>query len=128
MYYKTIKSNLTFNEAIDSFKNGNIIKLKSLIFDPKDININEVKFYIEQIESNDWEVIDVDYDKMDKLNEIRDIMHCINPNIDSRLYPDNNMHISSYWNLFNRQFIIGNEDLQFEIMKNYYEKRLQEYI
>lgn len=49
MYYKAVKSNLTFNEAIDGFKNGNIIRLEYNIFDPKEVNINELKFSIEQI-------------------------------------------------------------------------------
>ncbi len=49
MYYKVIKSNLAFNEAIDSFKNGNIIRLGYSIFNPKEVNINKLQFSIEQI-------------------------------------------------------------------------------
>ena len=122
MYYKAIKSNLSFNEAIDSLKNGNIVRFDNSLFNPKDMNINDFKFSIEQITSNNWEVVDIDYDMMDKLDEVRDMIYDINLNIDSRFYQESLMDISSYWNLFENQFILMNENFQFEIMKNYYEK------
>jgi hypothetical protein len=122
MYYKAIKSNLSFNEAINSLKDGNIIRHEDILFNPKDMNIKDFKFSIEQIASNSWEVVDIDYDMMKKLDEVRDMMYEINLNIDSRFYQESLMNISSYWNLFENQFILVNEDLQFEIMKYYYEK------
>ena len=78
MYYKAVKSNLSFNDAINSFKNGNIIRLGYNVFDPKDMNIDNVKFSIDQIISSKWEVVDIDHDMMGKLYEVRDMMNDIN--------------------------------------------------
>ena len=119
MYYKAIKSNLSFNDAINSFKDGNIIRLGYSIFDPKDMNIYNTKFSIDQITSNKWEVVDIDHDMVDKLDEVRDMMHDINLDIDSRFYHEEKMDISSYWNLFDDQFVTGNDRLQYEFMKYY---------
>ena len=119
MYYKAIKSNLSFTDAINSFKDGNIIRLGNSLFDPKDMNIYNTKFSIDQITSNKWEVVDIDHDMVDKLDEVRDMMHDINLDIDSRFYHEEKMGISSYWNLFEDQFVIGNDNLQYEFMKYY---------
>ena len=121
MYYKVIKSNLSFNEAIDSFNNGNIIRLENRIFNPKDININNIRLYMNQIKSNNWEVIDIDSDMLDKLDNVRDMMHEINLNIDSRFYDEEKMDISYYWNLFENQFVISDDNLQYEFMKFYFD-------
>ena len=101
MYYKAIKSNLSFNDAIDSFNNGNIIRLGNSIFDPKDMNIYNTKFSIDQITSNKWEVVDIDHDMEDKLVDVIDMMNDINLDIDDRFYREDKMDISSYWDLFN---------------------------
>ena len=119
MYYKATKLNLSFNEAIDSFMYGYIIRLGDWILNPKDINIDDITFSINQINSNNWEIVDIDYDMMYKLNEVRDIMHDINLDIDSRFYNEEKMDISSYWNLFENQFIMGNDNLQYELIKFY---------
>ena len=119
MYYKAIKSNLSFTDAINSFKDGNIIRLGYSIFDPKDMNIYNTKFSIDQITSNKWEVVDIDHDMVDKLDEVRDMMHDINLDIDSRFYHEEKMDISSYWNLFENQFIMGDDNLQYELIKFY---------
>ena len=119
MYYKAIKSNLSFNDAINSFKNGNIIRLGHSIFDPKDMNIYNTKFSIDQITSNKWEVVDIDHDMEDKLADVRDMMNDINLDIDDRFYHEDKMDISSYWDLFNDQFVIGDDNLQYEFMKYY---------
>ena len=120
MYYKVTKSNLSFNEAIDSFIYGyNIIRLGDWILNPKDINIDDITFSINQINSNNWEIVDVDYDMMYKLNEVRDIMRDINLDIDSRFYDEEKMNISSYWDLFEKQFVWNDSNLQYEFMKFY---------
>ena len=119
MYYKAIKSNLSFNDAINSFKNGNIIRLGYSIFDPKDMNIYNTKFSIDQITSNKWEVVDIDHDMEDKLADVRDMMNDINLDIDDRFYHEDKMDISSYWDLFNDQFVIGDDNLKYEFMKYY---------
>ena len=119
MYYKAVKSNLSFNDAINSFKDGNIIRLGYNVFDPKDMNIDNVKFSIDQIISSKWEVVDIDHDRMGKLYEVQDMMNDINLHIDSRFYNEEKMDISSYWNLFENQFIMGDDNLQYELMKFY---------
>ena len=119
MYYKAIKSNLSFNDAINSLKDGNIIRLGNSIFDPKDMNIYNTKFSIDQITSNKWEVVDIDHGMESKLAEVRDMMNDINLDIDSRFYHEEKMDISSYWDLFNDQFVIGDDNLQYEFMKYY---------
>lgn len=119
MYYKAIKSNLSFTDAINSFKDGNIIRLGYSIFDPKDMNNYNTKFSIDQITSNKWEVVDIDHDMVDKLDEVRDMMHDINLDIDDRFYHEEKLDISSYWNLFDDQFVIGDENLQYEFIKYY---------
>ena len=119
MYYKAVKSNLSFNDAINSFKDGNIIRLGYNVFDPKDMNIDNVKFSIDQIISSKWEVVDIDHDRMGKLYEVQDMMNDINLDIDSRFYNEEKMDISSYWNLFENQFIMGDDNLQYELMKFY---------
>lgn len=119
MYYKAIKSNLSFNDAINSFKDGNIIRLGNSIFDPKDMNIYNTKFSIDQITSNKWEVVDIDHGMESKLAEVRDMMNDINLDIDNRFYHEEKMDISSYWDLFNDQFVIGDDNLQYEFMKYY---------
>ena len=119
MYYKVTKSNLSFNEAIDSFMYGYIIRLGDCILNPKDINIDDITFSINQINSNNWEIVDIDYDMMDKLNEVKDIMYNINLDIDSRFYDEEKMNISSYWDLFEKQFVWNDSNLQYEFMKFY---------
>ena len=119
MYYKAVKSNLSFNDAINSFKNGNIIRLGYNVFDPKDMNIDNIRFSIDQVMSSKWEVVDIDHDRMYKLYEVQDMMNDINLDIDSRFYNEEKMDISSYWNLFENQFIIGNDNLQYELIKFY---------
>ena len=119
MYYKVTKSNLSFNEAIDSFMYGYIIRLGDCILNPKDINIDDITFSINQINSNNWEIVDIDYDMMDKLNEVKAIMHNINLDIDSRFYDEEKMNISSYWDLFEKQFVWNDSNLQYEFMKFY---------
>ena len=119
MYYKATKSKLSFNEAIDSFMYGYIIRLGDCILNPKDINIDDITFSINQINSNNWEIVDIDYDMMYKLNEVKDIMRNINLDIDSRFYNEEKMNISSYWDLFEEQFVWNDSNLQYEFMKFY---------
>ncbi len=119
MYYKTIKSNLTFNEAINSFKQRNIIRCGSKVIDPSKTSIDSVQFSMDEIMSHDWEIIGIDTDMMVKLDEVRDMMYDINLDIDSRFYDEDRMNISSYWNLFENQFVMGDDNLQYEFMKFY---------
>lgn len=124
MYYKVSKSDLSFQEAIWAFKNKNIIRkgMNGTIYDPSTSKLEDLKFSLEEIDSNDWNILTIDTEKNLKLEEIKDIMHEINLNIDSRFYDESYMNINSYWNLFEDQFI--DEDLAYNIMKwFYYNKR-----
>jgi len=124
MYYKVSKSNLSFQEAIWAFKNKNIIRkgMYGTICDPSISKLEDLKFSLEDIDSNDWNILTTDTEKNLKLEEIKDIMHEINLDIDSRFYDESQMNINSYWNLFEDQFI--DEDMAYNIMKwFYYNKR-----
>lgn len=120
MYYKVSKSDLSFDEAIAAFANKNIIRNGSCghIYDPSEVNLKELKFSLEEINSNDWYIIVPDNEKNEKLEEIKDIMDEINLNIDSRFYIKDKMNINDYWNLFEQQFI--DNDLAYNIMKWFY--------
>lgn len=120
MYYKTVKKNLSFSEAIEEFKRHNIIKNDAFsIYDPKEVDINELKFSIEQIQSNKWEVLVHDNVMNEHLKEIRDMMHDINLHIDSRFYDEDKMDIAGFWNLFENQFVLMHNEIQYELMKYY---------
>lgn len=124
MYYKVSKSDLSFQEAIWAFKNKNIIRKGKygIICDPSTSKLEDLKFSLEDIDSNDWNILTTDTEKNLKLEEIKDIMHEINLNIDSRFYDESRMNINDYWNLFEDQFI--DEDIAYNIMKwFYYNKR-----
>ena len=119
MYYKTIKSNLTFNEAINSFKQRNIIRCGSKVIDPSKTSIDSVQFSMDEITSHYWEILGIDNNMMQKLDEVRDMMYDINLYIDTRFYNKDRMNISNYWNLFEDQFVLGDDNLQYEFMKFY---------
>lgn len=123
MYYKVSKSNLSFNEAINAFHQKNSIRrgLYGTVHDPSTTKLEDLKFSLEEINSNDWDILTIDTEKNLKLEEIQDIMNEINLNIDSRFYDEDRMNINDYWNLFERQFI--DEDLAYNIMKWFYHNR-----
>lgn len=120
MYYKVSKNNLSFNEAIEAFKRKNVIRkgIYGNIYDPDKINLNDLKFSYEDIQSNDWSILVIDNEMNLKLEEIRDIMHEMNLNIDSRFYDESQMDIDDYWRLFEQQFM--DENIAYHIMKWFY--------
>lgn len=119
MYYKVIKNNVSFNDAIEAFKNKNVIKDEySNIYDPNEKDLNDLKFSIDQIQSNSWNILVLDNEMNLRLAEIRDIMHKIDLNIDSRFYDEDKMDIEDYWILFEHQFI--KDELAYHIMKWFY--------
>lgn len=119
MYYKSIKKNLSFNEAIEEFKKHNIIKNDFNVYDPKEVNIEELKFSIEQIQSNKWEILVHDNIMNQCLKEIRDMMDDINLYIDSRFYDEDKLDIAGFWNLFENQFVLMHDEIKYELMKYY---------
>lgn len=121
MYYKVSKSNLSFNEAIEAFKNNNVISDGwSHIYDPKEKSLDGLKFSIEKIQSNDWNILTIDNEMNIKLEETRDIMHEIGLDIDGRFYDESRMDINSYWNLFEQQFLLVDDKIQADIIKWFY--------
>ena len=121
MYYKVSKSNLSFNEAIEAFKNNNVISDEwSNIYDPKEKSLDGLKFSIEEIQSNDWNILTIDNEMNIKLEEIRNIMHGIGLDIDCRFYDESRMNINSYWNLFEQQFLLVDDNIQADIIKWFY--------
>lgn len=122
MYYKVSKSDLNFNEAINEFCKKNYIRrgVYGTIYDPFKMALKDLKFSLEEINSNDWNVLTIDTEKNMKLEEIRDIMDEINLNIDSRFYIKDKMDIDDYWNLFNKQFLMSNDNIKYDIIKWFY--------
>lgn len=120
MYYKVSKSNLSFNEAIEAFKKRNIIRNGRCghVYDPSEVNLKELKFSLEEINSNDWYLLTTDIEKNLKREVIKDIMDDMNLDIDNRFYNKDRMDITDYWNLFDQQFI--DEDLAYNIMMWFY--------
>lgn len=125
MYYKVSKSNLSFNEAIEAFKNKSVIRngIYGNKYDPSNVKIEDLKFSFNEIQSNDWNIIVSDDEMNEKLEEIRDIMHEINLDLDSRFYDESRMDINSYWILFENQFLTGADNLQYDVMKWFYYNR-----
>ena len=111
MYYKVSKSNLSFNEAIEAFKNKNVIRngIDGNKYDPSNVKIEDLKFSFNEIQSNDWNIL------------VRD--NEMNLNIDSRFYDESRMDINDYWYLFENQFLTGADNLQYNIMKWFYYNR-----
>jgi len=122
MYYKVSKSNLSFNEAIEAFHQKNTIRrgVYGTVYDPSTTELEDLKFSLEEINSNDWNILTIDTEKNMILEEIRDIMHEIGLHIDSRFYNESRMDIDSYWNLFEQQFLLPNDKIQAEIIKWFY--------
>jgi hypothetical protein len=122
MYYKVSKSNLSFNEAIEAFKNKNVIRngVHGIKYDPSEIKIEDLKFSVNEIQSNDWNILVRDNEMNEKLEEIRDIMHEMNLDIDSRFFNKSRMNIDDYWTLFESQFLTGKGDIKYNIMKWFY--------
>ena len=124
MYYKTIKSNIPFKEAIDCFKNGNTIQYKDRpnVINPNEVKLSDIKFSIEQIESSDWNVVEIDYEMNNKIDEVADMMEEMGLYIDSRFHTKSKMDIGDYWILFNEQNKIDDK-LAFEIIKWIYDNK-----
>ena len=125
MYYKVSKSNLSFNEAIEAFKNKNVIRngVDGNKYDPSNVKIEDLKFSFNEIQSNDWNILVTDDEMNEKLEEIRDIMHEMNLDIDSRFYNESRMDIDDYWSLFENQFLICKDNIKYNIMKWFYYNR-----
>jgi hypothetical protein len=125
MYYKVSKSNLSFNEAIEAFKNKNVIRngAYGIKYDPSEVKIEDLKFSVNEIQSNNWNILVRDNEMNEKLEEIRDIMREMNLNIDSRFFFISRMNIDDYWTLFESQFLTGKDNLLYDVMKWFYYNR-----
>lgn len=122
MYYKVVKEKLTFEEAIEAFKKGEIIRYKNnQPLCPSEIkNIESIGFTIEQIHSNDWSVLVVDDDMEDLKWQVSNMFYEMGIDIDTRFYHEEKMDISSYWCLLNHEMFFDDKTL-YEIIKWIYE-------
>lgn len=78
-------------------------------------NINDIKIPLWAIRSNNWNILIKDFDKIRKLEEIRNyIEYELNYEPDSRFYDENKMDIYDWWQKFDDKFI--NDDLIYEII------------
>jgi len=124
VYYRVVRENLTFEEAIEAFKKGEIIRYKdSKPLDPSVIEkIEYVGFTIEQIHSNDWSVVAVDCDMEDLKWEVSNMVHEMGVEIDTRFYNEENMTISTYWQILNNIFFFDDKTI-YEMIKYLYDNK-----
>lgn len=124
MYFKVVKDKLTFEEAIEAFKKGEIIRYKDYepLCSSETKNIESVGFTIEQIHSNDWSVVVVDDDMEDLKWQVSDMFHEMGIEIDTRFYHEEKMDISTYWDILNDK-IFFDDKLAYEIIKWVYDNK-----
>lgn len=124
VYYQVIRENMTFEEAIEAFKKGEIIRYKySPPLDPSEIkNIEDVGFTIEQIHSNDWSVVVFDFNMEDLKWEVSEMVHEMGVDIDTRFYNEENMTISTYWQILNGKFFFDDKSI-YEMIKWFYDNK-----
>ena len=123
-YYKVIRENLTFEEAIKAFKKGEIIRYQyNEPLKPYKIkDIEKIGFTIEQIHSNDWSVIAVDGDMEDLKWEVSKMVHEMGVDIDTRFYNEETMPISRYWKILNDIFFFDEKSI-YEMIKWFYDNK-----
>ena len=124
VYYQAIRENMTFEEAIEAFKKGEIIRYKyNPPLDPSEIkNIEGVGFTIEQMHSNDWSVVVFDSNMEDLKWEVSEMVHEMEVDIDTRFYNEENMTISTYWQILNDNFFFDDESI-YEMIKWFYDNK-----
>jgi len=123
-YYQVVRENLTFEEAIEAFKKGEIIRYKYYQpLNPSKIkDIEGIGFTIEQIHNNDWFVVAVD-DHMEDLKwEVSEMVHEMGVDIDTRFYNEENMTISTYWQILNDKFFFDEKSI-YEMIKWFYDNK-----
>ena len=123
-YYKVVRENMTFEEAIEAFKKGEIIRYKyNQPLDPSEIkDIEGVGFTIEQIHSNDWTALVVDDNMEDLKWEVSNMVHEMGVDIDTRFYNEENMTISTYWQILNDKFFFDDKSI-YEMIKWIYDNK-----
>lgn len=124
VYYKVVRENLTFEEAIEAFKKGEIIRYKyNEPLKPSKIkDIEKIGFTIEQIHNNDWFVIAVDGDMEDLKWEVSKMVHEMGVDIDTRFYNEETMPISRYWKILNDIFFFDEKSI-YEMIKWFYDNK-----
>lgn len=124
VYYQVVRENLTFEEAIEAFKKGEIIRYKdNEPLDPSVIEkIEYLGFTIEQIHSNDWSVIEVDGNMENLKWEVSDMVHEMGVEIDTRFYNEEKMTISTYWQILNNIFFFDDKTI-YEMIKYVYDNK-----
>lgn len=125
-YYQVVRENLTFEEAIEAFKKGEIIRYKNKYnepLDPSEIkDIGKINLTVEQIYGNDWAALVVD-DNMETLKwEVSNMVHEMGVDIDTRFYNEENMTISTYWQILNDKFFFDDKSI-YEMIKWFYDNK-----
>lgn len=118
VYYQVVRENMTFEEAIEAFKKGEIIRYKyNSPLDPSKIkDIEGIGFTIEQIHSHDWVALVVDNNMEDLKRQVDYMIHEMGVEIDTRFYKEEYMNISSYWHILNDKHFFD-DYLIYEIIK-----------
>lgn len=124
VYYQVVRENMTFEEAIEAFKKGEIIRYKynSPLGPSKIKDIEGIGFTIEQIHSHDWVALVVDFNMEDLKWKVSDMVHEMGVEIDSRFYNEENMTISTYWQILNDKFFFDDESI-YEMIKWFYDNK-----
>lgn len=124
MYYQVVRENLTFEEAIESFKNGEIIRYKQgkPLCPSETKDIKGIGFTLEQIHSNDWAVLVVDNNMEDLKWKVSEMVHEMGVDIDTRFYNEENMTISTYWQILNDKFFFDDKSI-YEMIKWFYDNK-----
>ena len=100
-YYKPLFINFSFNEMRDMLdRDPNYVAYLGYSYFTKDqINDKNAKFTIEQFTSNEWQILDIDWDLTNKRDEIQDYLEDeLDIDFDSRFYDPDLMSIHDMWN------------------------------
>ena len=123
MYYKVVKEKLTFDEAIEAFEDNKIIQYKNYKpMHPSDVRINDFRFTLEQVQGNDWKIVENDYYMEDLKRQVSDMVHEMGIDIDTRFYNEEIMNISTYWQILNDRMFFDDK-LAYEIIKWIYDNK-----
>lgn len=121
MYYRVVKENLNFEQAIKAFEDNKIIQYKNYKpIHPSDVRINDFRFTLEQIQGNDWKIVENDYYMEDLKRQVSDMVHEMGIDIDTRFYNEEIMDISTYWQILNDKMFFDDK-LAYEVIKWVYE-------
>ena len=97
-YYKVKESKKTFQEAYEAFNNGAYVRRHKYImtvYGPGATkeSMDSEKFSVDDVMSDDWEIVEVDWDWENKVDDVRDYVEEAGLYLDSRFYDLDKMTI-----------------------------------